>query len=309
MHHFTLRSSDGRTPLHAVMWQPQSEPVAVVQIAHGMIEYIERYDAFAQYLSRHGFLVVGHDHIGHGASIRNATDWGHFADRDGFAIVVDDLHVVRNHVHAKYPHTPYFLLGHSMGSFAVRTYLTRHAEGLSGALILGTGQHPAWQLRCALALGTLIVHTLGPRYRSRLLAYATTGALNLPFREEGQNAWLTRDRAVVEAYNHEPRCSFQFTAASYASMYRAMLALHEKQAVSSLPAGLPILLASGQADPLGGMGKRVRALYEAYKATGLRDVTLRLYPDCRHELLNELDRERVFADIHQWLSDHLPAQI
>ena len=114
MHHFTLRSSDTRTPLHAVMWQPEQPPVAIVQIAHGMIEYIERYDEFARFLCEQGFLVVGHDHIGHGASIRNVGDWGHFADSDGFDILIEDLHVLRSHMQAQYPQTPYFLLGLSL---------------------------------------------------------------------------------------------------------------------------------------------------------------------------------------------------
>ena len=146
MQHFTLRSSDGRTTLLAVMWQPQGKPVAILQIAHGMIEYIERYDAFAQFLCAQGFLVVGHDHLGHGASIRHVSNWGHFGDQNGFDRVVDDLNVMRKHMRLKYPDTPYFILGHSMGSFALRSYLCTHAQGLSGAIIMGTGHIPALKL-------------------------------------------------------------------------------------------------------------------------------------------------------------------
>ena len=308
MQHFTLRSSDGRTPLHAVMWQPSGEPVAILQIAHGMIEYIERYDSFAQYLCAQGFLVVGHDHIGHGASIRNATDWGHLGDHDGFETVVADLHVIRLHMHAKYPHTPYFMLGHSMGSYALRCYLSRHADGLAGAIIMGTGNMPAWQMRAAAVLSSAIARVCGPRHRSRLLTTLTIGTLSRPYREEDANAWLTRDRAIVEAYNREPRCSFQFTAASYASLYKALVKLCDPRMISAIPADLPVLITSGEADPLGGMGKRVRLLHAAYQAAGLRDVTLRLYPDCRHELLNELNRQEIFADLHAWLTAHLSGQ-
>ena len=307
MQHFTLRSSDGRTTLHAVMWQPQGTPVAILQIAHGMIEYIERYDDFAQFLCAQGFLVVGHDHLGHGASIRHVSNWGHFGDQDGFDRVVDDLHVMRKHMRLKYPDTPYFILGHSMGSFALRSYLTKHAQGLSGAIIMGTGHIPAPKLCAAIALGNLISLFAGPRYRSTLLTFATIGTLNLPFKQEGKNAWLTRDKDIVAAYNIEPRCSFMFTVSSFTSMYKTMLRLHHKNSFDGVPEDLPILLVSGKADSLSGMGKRVEALYATYKAAGLRNTSLRLYPDCRHEVLNELGREAIFADLYRWLVDHLPA--
>lgn len=307
MHHFTIRSSDGRTPLHAVMWQPQGKPVAILQIAHGMIEFIERYDAFAQYLCAQGFLVVGHDHLGHGASIHKARDWGHFADQDGFKFVVKDLHVLRRHVQAKYPNLPYFMLGHSMGSFALRTYISRHPRGLSGVIIMGTGNIPAWKMSAAVALGSIVSRVLGPRHRSALLTFVTLGSLNNPYRQEGKNAWLTRDKDIVAAYNNEPRCSFRFTAASYTSMYKAMLALHDMRTFDTVPRDLPVLLISGKADPLGGMGKRIEALYGIYQSVGMQNVTLKLIPDCRHEVLNELNREEIFADLYRWITAQLPA--
>lgn len=307
MQPFTLRSSDGRTPLHAVLWKPQGDPLAILQLSHGMVEYIERYDAFAQFLSAKGFLVVGHDHIGHGASIKNAADWGHFSDHNGFETVIEDLHVVRKHMQIEYPNLPYFLLGHSMGSFAVRNYITRHAQGLCGALILGTGNQDVLTLHAAHAMATLLSKTLGPRHRSKLLTYLALGSLNKPFRSEGENAFLTRDQQIVAAYNAEPRCSFQFTAASYQSMFSGMLALHNRDVLSHMPRELPLFLASGSADPLGGMGKGIEKLLAAYKSLGMKDVTLKLYPDARHELLNELDRESIYADIFSWLSTHFPA--
>lgn len=306
MQHLTLHSSDGRTILHAAKWAPEGTPIAVLQIAHGMVEYIERYDAFARFMCAQGFLVVGHDHIGHGASIRGAGDWGHFADKDGFTFVVEDIKRLHAHIASEYPQLPYFLLGHSMGSFAVRNVLLNPPEDLCGALILGTGNQSPALLRAGKQLAGAMCAVYGPRHRSKLLTYLALGSLNRPFREEGlENAFLTRDQHIVYSYNAEPRCSFRFTAASYQSMFTAMLRLHDAQALSGMPRELPLFVASGMADPLGGMGKDIKKLAESYQALGVRDVTLKLYPDCRHELLNELDRETIYADILAWLKAHI----
>lgn len=305
---FTLPSCDKKSTLHGVLWLPQGDARGIVQIAHGMIEYVERYDAFARALTAQGFIVLGHDHIGHGDSVANASDRGHLGDEDGFSSLIGDIGVVRAYAQSRFASLPYFLLGHSMGSYAVRHYITRHADGLHGALILGTGNQGKGLLHAGHFLASCFAKIFGATHRSRLLHYLALGSLNRPFAKEGENAFLTRDVDIVRAYNNEPRCTFYFTDASYRSMFSAMLDLHDAARLAQIPKTLPLLVASGACDPLGRMGKDVQRLALTYRSLGIQDVTLTLYDNDRHELLNELDRETVYADIARWLNAHLSGQ-
>lgn len=307
---WTLASTDGRNRLHAITWRPDGPVRAIVILSHGMVEYIDRYDGFARYACGRGLLVSGHDHLGHGQSVASEADLGYFAPEKGFDCLIEDIHRHREHVAAQHPGVPVFVLGHSMGSFVIRNYIRRHADGLAGAVIMGTGNQPRIAARMGRLISGFLMKIKGPRYRSAFVNSLALGGLNKAFKPaRTPNDFISRDTAVVDAYCRDPLCSFMFTVSAYHDMFGGMLALSDKDRLQAMPRTLPILLASGEQDPLGGMGKGIRELCRSYQRLGMQDVTLRLYPQDRHEILNELDRDAVYADVYAWLESKLKPSI
>ena len=243
---FTYPSSDGVHQIHAAEWTPDiTEPRGVVQLVHGISEYILRYAPFAEYLTRYGFIVVGDDHLGHGKTASGPEEYGFIAEQDGWTHMADDVRALRVLTGEKYPGLPYFLLGHSMGSFLARTYLIRWPGTLTGAILSGTGQEPA----PTVALGKFLTGIGNPRKVNKLV-----NSLSL----------------------------------------------------SRMDKDTPVYFFSGDKDPVGGMGEGVRKVCGFFRDAGVKDVTLKLYPGGRHEMLNETNRDEVYADVLSWLEKHLP---
>ena len=300
---FSYPSADKKTKIHAVMWKPESEIRAVLQICHGMVEYIDRYDRFASFLAEQGFLVVGNDHLGHGASVTSDEEHGYFGHPDGNRYVIADIHHLRTAAQKKYPDVPYFMLGHSMGSFLLRQYLTLHGEGLTAAIIMGTGSQP----RLILTAGKLICRAIalfrGWHFRSDLVDGMAFGGYNKKFEPaRTDNDWLTKDSAIVDAYCADPWCTFQFTVNGYYQMFTGIEAAQKN--VGSIPKDLPLLIVSGAEDPVGNFGKGVKEVYENCREAGIKDVSIKLYPDDRHEILNETDYRTVYADLLKWMEKY-----
>lgn len=303
---FYYHSHDKQTKIHAIRWEPEGEPRAVLQIIHGMVEYIDRYDAFARYMAERGFVVVGHDHLGHGKSVNSPEDLGYFAEKDGNRVVLKDIHRLRKLTQVNYPKLPYFMLGHSMGSFLLRQYLLRGGDTLSGAIIMGTGDQPRLVLQAGRLLCRMMAGVKGWRYRSRLVDSMAFGGYNKKFAKEGHDkSWLCGDVSVVEAYEADELCSFVFTLNAYYNMMSGIYELKQAQNLRRMPRELPLLLVAGDEDPVGNFGKSVSALYEQYKALGLKKVEKKLYHKGRHEILNDKDKAQVFADIEKWLLQKL----
>lgn len=302
-------SKDGNTLIHAVRWMPESgEFKAILQITHGMIEFIERYRLFAEYLTEQGYLVVGHDHIGHGASINSKDDWGYFAPDHASDILVEDMHELRTIIQKEYPDKPYFILGHSMGSYMLRKYIVLHGEGLSGAILMGTGYLPDQTLKLAINMSKFLSLFFGWRHRSKLLTKMSFGGPYKKYDLTGSdlnNSWLTKDPKIVDVYYHEPRCTYLFTTNGYKGMAEAILFDNQPDNIAKVPKDLPIFLVSGAEDPVGENGKGVKIVYEQYKNAGMNDITWKLYENDRHEILNELDKENVYHDILSWLNVHM----
>ena len=301
---FTYPSADKKTEIHAVIWKPEGEVRAVLQICHGMVEYIGRYDRFACFLADQGFLVTGNDHLGHGASVTSDDEHGYFGHPDGNKHVIADIHHLRKAAQKKYPDVPYFMLGHSMGSFLLRQYLTLHGEGLTAAIIMGTGSQP----QMILAAGKLLCRTIalfrGWHYRSNLVDGMAFGGYNKKFEPaRTRNDWLTKDTSVVDAYCGDPWCIFQFTVNGYCQMFIGIEAAQKN--VGRIPKDLPLLIVSGADDPVGGFGKGVKEVYESCRKAGIRDVSLKLYPDDRHEILNETDYQTVYDDLLGWMGNYM----
>ncbi len=299
-------SADGTTRIHAVRWKPeQGEILGILQISHGMIEYVERYEHFAEYLTENGFIVVGNDHLGHGRSVSSQEDWGYFAPRKGSDLVVEDLNRLRNHMQKKYPGIPYFMLGHSMGSFLLRKYLSKYGKGLSGAIIMGTGT----QKSAAVVMGKVICASLalmkGWRYRSPLVDRQVFSGNNKRFQAGSTDSWLTKDAEIVRAYHSDPCCTFKFTLNGFYNLFDTIHFINQKEHIRAIPRELPLFLVSGEDDPVGNYGAGVKRAYETYKNAGIKDISCKLYEGDRHEILNETDRELVYKDICKWLQKRL----
>ncbi len=299
---FYIPSSDERTALHCYIWKPEGEVTAVVQLVHGMEEYIGRYDEFANFLTDNGYAVIGHDHLGHGQSIATPDDLGYFAKEKGYQCLLRDMHSVTLRAKKEFPDKPIFMLGHSMGSFLLRQYIELYGEGLSGAVIMGTGSQPPAVLSAGKAICRTAARFHGWAYRSGLMNSMAFGSYNKKFEPaRTPSDWLSRNTASVDAYEADPLCGFVFTVNGYYHMFRGIEFAQKAENIAKIPRTLPLLVVSGAEDPVGGFGAGVKPVYEAYKAAGIADVQLKLYPSDRHEILNELDRDKVFADLLDWM--------
>lgn len=303
---FTFLSNDGKTAIHAVKFTPDSgEYKAILQISHGMVEFIERYTVFAEFLTENGYMVVGHDHIGHGQSVQSQEDWGYFCENNPSDIVVADMHKLRTLTQEENPDVPYFMLGHSMGSFMLRKYLAFHNENLRGAIIMGTGFIPGNMTSLALKLTAIVSKLRGSRHRSKLIQSLAFGADYKGFDmtgEKPEDSWLTKDVDIVNQYYNEPRCTYMFTVNGYKGLFEAVNFSCNPENANLLSKKLPLFIVSGEQDPVGGLGKGVKQVYDMYKAANIQDLTYKLYANDRHEILNETDKQVVFEDILVWMN-------
>lgn len=301
---FKVPSSDGRTMLHGVLWEPEGLVRAVVLLSHGMTEHIMRYDEFARFLAEHGFVVAGHDHLGHGGSVQDGK-YGYFADEDGAVCVIKDLHRTAGLLKRRFPEQPFYMLGHSMGSYFLRRYITLYGREITGAIIMGTGD----QGLPLVVAGKLVISAIGfirgREYRSTLLHQLVLGNYNRAFAPaRTANDWLSGNEENVDNYCFDPYCNFKFTCGAYHDFFDIMLDLKLGRQKDRIPKSLPLLILSGEYDPVGDFGKGVRRVFIRYKKLGVRDVRMTLYPNDRHELLNETDRIVVYQDILNWLLCH-----
>ena len=297
-----IPSINNRNQLHVAIWEPQRETKAILQISHGMVEYIVRYDDFAKHLNQQGILVIGNDHLGHGQSVLDESEFGYFGKEKGSA-VVDDLYEVTKYAKKQYgENIPYFLMGHSMGSFMARRYLMTYGEKITGAIISGTGKKTAPVLAVAFFFTAVTKFFHGERYRSPFMKWLVFHTYNRKIADvKTKNDWLTRDAAVVAAYNENPYCKFSFTVNGYETLFGAIKYIQKQNNWEETPKQLPILMIAGEEDPVGSYGKDVKKVYKKYQQLGCNHIELKLYQDDRHELVNELDREVVYADISQWI--------
>lgn len=282
-------------------WAPEGTPRAVLQIAHGMAEHSGRYDDFMHFLAERGIVAFCMDHAGHGRSARTEAEYGFFGDEGGMAAAIGDMRRFTQWLSGAYPNIPLMLMGHSMGSFMVRQYLAQDASALSGAVIMGTGGVNK-QVGMGIMLAKLERLRIGRMGRSKLIDKLAFGGFNKPFAPaRTPYDWLSRDEAMVDAYIADPACGFAFTAQGYLDLFELNRAVNSIEWARKLPPRLPLLLVSGDRDPVGGMGEGVRQVADWLKATGHGRVALKLFPGARHEVLNETNRQEVYEAIACWL--------
>ena len=304
--HIYYPSSDGKTKLHGIVWEPETSPRAILQISHGMVEYVERYEGFAKFLNEHGILVAGNDHLGHGKSYTEEWQKGYFAKEKGDICALQDLHRMTLLLQKKYPDIPHFLFGHSMGSFFARRYLCMYPNEIDGAIICGTGWKPSFILKGGLMVVKLLSLLRGDKYRSAFVTKLAFGSINKAFEPvKTSKDWLSRNEREVQKYIDDPKCGFLFTLNGYRVLFRSMLLAQDKILLQNMDEDLPVLFISGEMDAVGDFGKGVKKAVNAFHQSGMEDVECILYPDCRHELVNELNKEEVFRDVLEWLEFHM----
>ena len=299
--HFEYPSCDGVHTIHACRWLPEGEARGVIQIVHGVAEHIGRYAETAQFFTRHGFIVVGEDHLGHGLTTDEANR-GFFAEKNGWKLVVRDIRKLRRLQGDQTPELPYFLLGHSMGSFLARTYLIDYPRTLTGAIISGTGQEPAPLVLAGKLAAQLEAKRPGSHGLSTLVDTLSLGAYNRKFKPNRTSAdWISRDEARVDAYLADPLCAYKPTVTMFRDMMGGLQYIAKQSNLDRMYPNTPVYFFSGDEDPVGGMGKGVQKVTAMFRASGCQHVTLRLYQGGRHEMLNEINRQEVLDDLLAWL--------
>lgn len=297
--------SCGAGKIHACRWMPQSEPKAVLQIVHGIAEFVERYDDFANYLTSLGYIVVAEDHMGHGQSIGEDGIRGYF--HGGWFNAVADTYQLMTDTMAQFPQLPFVLFGHSMGSFMARTILARYPDsGISAAIICGTGWQPRAALPALIKVVEGICKKTGEEMPNEQLQKMVFGGYNKKIHNPRTgNDWLTRDESIVDAYNAHPLCGFTPACGLLRDMMKGIHYIEQQKNMAKMKKHLPVLFIAGEEDPVGPYGKGVERAAKEFKKAGMVNVTVKLYPDCRHEILNELNKDEVYRDISNWLKLHI----
>lgn len=305
---FTLTSQADGLALHVHTWTPSGPVRGRVQLHHGMAEHGARYAPLAEALNARGYVVWAPDHRGHGQSVVPGDAPGHFGDRDGWDHAVADLAQLQRRFCDEHPDVPSFVIGHSMGSFLTMQLLMSHGRGLSGAVLTGSNGHPGPLRHAGAVVVRIEEQRLGLRGQSQLIDKMSFGAFNkaidaprTPF------DWLSRDPDQVDAYIADPLCGFILSTRSWRQFLHALRLLHRDDHIARIPRDVPLLLISGQEDPVGERGVGIQRLADAWRASGLTDLELRLLPGARHEVFNETDRDETIARVGDWLDAHRPA--
>ncbi len=306
-HEFILKTAPG-VDLHVYQWLPAGEQLvkAVLQIAHGMAEHAARYDEFARFLNTHGIAVYANDHRGHGKTAGTVDNLGFLAVSEGWQKTVDDLKELSRDIKNKHPHLPLFVMGHSMGSFLMRHVIASDPVGFQGAILSGTAGHPGLLGHTGIWLTKMLLLFNHPKTPAPLMDTLSFKTYNKAFKPNRTAFdWLSRDPEKVDEYISDPYCGTVFSIQFYNDLLKGLIAANAQPLIDSIEKNLPVLLMSGDKDPVGGNGKGVEEVYHKYQKAGIKDVTLKLFKDGRHELLNETNREEVYRYVLTWIEAHM----
>ena len=300
-------ASNGGHDIFACIWRDTEckHYKAVVQLVHGMSEYILRYEEFAVYLARRGYVVCGNDHAGHGMSVENESDYGYFGKRENsWEYLIDDMNYLEGMMRLEYSDIPYFMIRHSMGSFLAREYMSAYGNGFDGAVFMGTGYiNPL--LDFGIVLSKYMAHK-NPRQKGELIDKIAFGAFNKKINTANTKFdWISTDEKIVEKYVKDEKCGFLFTNEGYRDLFMLIKAVNSPKWAKSLPLNMPMLLISGSDDPVGNFGKGVRKVYEMLLKAGCMNVDIKLLHGARHEILNDKKRNKVYSILYNWLEKNI----
>ena len=300
---FTFKSEDGKE-IYGCKWVPAKKPTAILQIAHGMAEHINRYGGFAEALTNEGFAVYGNDHRGHGKTEKSIEDLGYFADENGWDKVVRDMKLLTETAEKDFSGIPVFLFGHSMGSLLSRNYIMEYGKNLKGVILSGTAGDPGLLGKIGSIIAKSELKKNGKKARSPKLDDLSFGTFNKAFRPNRTKFdWLTRDNTEVDKYVNDDYCGGIFTVGFFNDLLRVIARINQKSNIAKILKTLPVYLFSGEKDPVGKNTKSVMSVVKSFKKTGITDVTVKFYKDARHDMLNEINKEEVHKDIIGWLKD------
>ncbi|WP_285422601.1 alpha/beta hydrolase [Pseudomonas sp. efr-133-TYG-103a] len=300
---YWLDASD-HSRLFVNAWAPEGQARAVVMLSHGMAEHSGRYERLAEALTQAGFALYAHDQRGHG---RTASEGllGHYGDRDGWSKVVGDLATLNASLAQKHPEVPVFLLGHSMGSYVAQAYLMHHSASLQGAVLSGSNFQPVSLYRSARLVARFERWRQGATGRSALIEFLSFGSFNKRFKPvRTPFDWLSRDPQEVDRYISDPLCGFRCTNQFWLDMLGGLQQISKRSNLAQIDKSLPILIMGGECDPVSD-GKRLKDLADALTGTDHHAVALKVYPQARHEILNETNRQAVTHDLLAWLEQAL----
>ncbi len=297
---FKFASTSGLCDIFAQSFIPDDGKVkAVIQISHGMVEFSDRYIGFAEKLCENGYAVFTNDHLGHGRSVSDDSMLGFFGSEKGYMNIVNDCKKLTDIAKEEYPDVPFYFFGHSMGSFIARCYTKYYGDGIDAAVYCGTsGPNPG--ASAGIALANIIIKTKGEMHRSNLINSIAFGSYNKKTEKKTPSDWLTKDEEIIKWYLGQKYCTFVFTAAGFKDLFSVLNEVSAKSWYESVRKDLPILLIAGEDDPVGAYGKGVKQVYDGLKNTGHSKTDIKLYPDDRHEILNELDKEDVMNYLVNW---------
>lgn len=298
-----LRASDGQTIFYNEFLPADNNVKFVVQIFHGMAEHSERYTDFAEFLVSKGAAVYASDHRGHGRNCMKPGQYGVWQKKDTWHSIVDDLKVLNDIAEKAYPGVPIFILGHSMGSFLARTFITKYSCDINGVILTGTGTNPSWLLYVARFIACFQCTVRGVSKPARLLDKLSFGSFNKGYKTPYQ--WLTRDQKIVEDYINDPYCGGVFSCSFYRSFFDGLLYNNKVNNARKIAKELPFLFLSGASDPVGNFSKGVQQAAEFYRKVGLRKIECKIYPEARHEILNEINNKEVYQDIYNWIEKRI----
>lgn len=303
---FAYDSYDGVTKIHAIEWVPDQEPIAVLQIAHGITEYIDRYDAFAKFLVSKGFVVIGNDHIGHGMSVAADAPEMYFGPKGSWNYAVEDLDRLLENTKARYPGIPYGMMGFSLGSYLVRTYLINYPKKVDAAIIMGSGNKASFEIKIGLFAAWIEKLRCGDGDESDFIDMLTFDTYNRHFAPNRTGFdWLCSDRDGLDAYIADRKRGNYVTPGLFREMLSGIAYAQDPMNVAVMRKKLPILIISGEDDPVGDFGKGVEKLYASFIRTGLRDTTLKMYPGLRHDILHEANHLEIYDYLSTWLEAKL----
>lgn len=301
----TFKSSNCSSNIAYYVYKPLNPPRAIVQISHGMCEYVERYEDFINFLTKQDILVCGNDHLGHKNSADSKEKLGFFAPQNGWVNLVDDLSILTKIIKEQYPELPIFLLGHSMGSFISRLYITKYHALINGVIICGTsGSNPLIGL--AEIITNFVKKVKGPFYRSNTVNFLMFGSYNSHYKNtRTTHDWITRDEGVVDVFLADEYCTFIFTASAFCDLVALLKKVSQDEWYKAVPKNLPFYLLSGDMDPVGNWGTGIEEVKTRLEKENLEDFSSKFYKDYRHEILNEIGKETVYEDILIWLNQRI----
>ena len=302
---FYYESRDNQSKIHGVKWVPETQPVGVLILVHGMSEHLDRYIPFVEFMCSNGWVVAGNEHLGHGKSVGDNPQ-GYFCKRDPATVVVRDVHRLKKMVQKEYPTLPIFIFGHSMGSLITRNYLAKYGNGVNGAIISGTLMMPKQTIIAMGILCKLLTFFQGGKHPSKIMSAVAFGSYCKRIENpRTEFDWLTTDEKIVDQYIADPDSGFMFTNNGFMTLKELLARLHDTKMLAAIPKELPVLFVYGEEDPCGSYGVDVVKVYEQYKELGIADVSKIAYPGDRHEILNESDADTVMNDILNWIKERM----